>query len=190
MKVAVDVDGVLLDLMVEYCEVFNEKYGTDYEKEDVAHWEFYHDWNISEEAAWEIFHRIYKNSHKIPFIDKNAHKVLKLLNKNHHVDIVSARTFKFKAELRKALKNHGIFKNFHYNSLVLVENKPYDVKLNLDYDIYIDDNPNLVYPIQKTLDKTLLLYSQPWNENSKTSENILRVENWEEICNFFKKFNY
>ncbi|MEJ2248542.1 MAG: hypothetical protein P8Y70_10810 [Candidatus Lokiarchaeota archaeon] len=187
MRVAIDVDGVLLDLMVEYCEIFNKKYNTSYSKEDVAHWEFFRDWNISEEAAYEIFHKIYENSQKVPFIDNDALKVLNSLYQNHYIDIVSARTFKFKRELRKALESHKVYRNVHYRNLILVSNKPYDIKLNLDYDIYVDDNPNLVNPITQFSKKFLLLYDQPWNQNAKNSKNVIRIKNWKEIETTFKQ---
>ncbi|TFF90566.1 MAG: hypothetical protein EU548_02355 [Promethearchaeota archaeon] len=185
MKVAIDVDGVLLDLMVEFCDIFNERYGTTYTKEDVAHWEFFHDWNVTEEVVYEIFHEIYENSEVVPFIDRNAPEILESLHQNHLLDIVSARTFRFKVELKNALETHGIIKGVHYRNLVLVENKPYDLKLTLDYDIYVDDNPNLCIPIKKSSEKILLLYDQPWNQNVKASMNVLRVMNWKEIFSYF-----
>jgi uncharacterized HAD superfamily protein len=185
MKIAIDVDGVLLDLMVEFCEIFNKRYGTKYTKEDVAHWEFFHDWDVSEDVAYDIFHEIYNNSQEVPFIDQRAPRILKNLHQNHQLDIVSARTFKFKGELKKTLETHGIHNNVHYRNLILVENKPYDVKLTLDYEIYVDDNPNLVTPIKNIHNKFLLLYNQPWNYNIRASKNVLRVMNWEEILNYF-----
>ena len=45
MRIAIDIDGVLLDLMVSYCEIFNERHKTEYTKKDVKNWEFFRDWN-------------------------------------------------------------------------------------------------------------------------------------------------
>ena len=44
MRIAVDIDGVLLDLVITFCEIFNERYNTHYTKEDVSNWEFFNDW--------------------------------------------------------------------------------------------------------------------------------------------------
>ena len=55
MKIAIDVDGVLLDLMTKFCEIFNERYNTRYSKSDVTNWEFFYEWNITEEECFQKF---------------------------------------------------------------------------------------------------------------------------------------
>ena len=62
MRIAVDIDGVLLDLVITFCEIFNERYNTHYTKEDVSNWEFFNDWNITEEEAFEIAQFLYKSA--------------------------------------------------------------------------------------------------------------------------------
>ncbi|MBD3216148.1 MAG: hypothetical protein GF311_26275 [Candidatus Lokiarchaeota archaeon] len=181
MKIAVDVDGVLLDLMVTYCEIYNEQFETDYTKKDVIRWDFFEEWDINENQAFEIFHEIYENSFEIPLIDEYALFVLEQINKSHHVDIVSARSEQFTSQLGGTLKSHGINQGIHYRHLILVHEKPYDIKLRLNYDLYIDDNPHLANAIRERNDEVLLLYDQPWNRVIDESENIIRVFNWKEI---------
>lgn len=181
MKIAIDIDGVLLDLMATFCDIFNQRYNTNYKKKDVINWEFFKDWSISEEEAYEIFYKIYEDSSSVPFIDENAPSILKSLNNFHHIDLVSARTSKYRHQLIKKLNAHGIRKGVQYTNLILVNHKPYDKKLDLKYDIYVDDNPNLVEPVQKMKGRFLLLYDQPWNQYCICEENIIRVYNWKEI---------
>jgi uncharacterized HAD superfamily protein len=187
MKIAVDVDGVLLDLMERFCEVFNTQSKTNFSKDVITDWEFFHIFNISEQKAYEIFHLLYEDSKNLPFIDHEAPIYLKALKKMHKIDIVSARDGKFKKELQMKLASHGIKKESHYENLILVESKPYDIKLDLNYDLFIDDNPNLVEPISQEKNKYLLLYSQPWNKHINTAKNVIRVNNWQEIFEFVKK---
>ncbi|GAG95475.1 unnamed protein product, partial [marine sediment metagenome] len=59
--------------------------------------------------------------------------------------------------------------------------KPYDIKMKQNYDVYVDDNPNLVEPIKKLKNRNLLLFDQPWNQNSVCENNVYRVYNWEEV---------
>ena len=59
--------------------------------------------------------------------------------------------------------------------------KPYDLKINEPFDVYVDDNPNLANAIQKTDDKYLLLYDQPWNQKIDNTNKIIRVFNWKDI---------
>lgn len=181
MKIAVDIDGVLFDLVITFCEKFNERYDTTYQKSDVTNWEFFNDWNISEEQAFKIFYEIYENSEIVPLIDENSLKYMRELNLQHNVDIVSARSSHYRSHLIKALKSHNILKKIHYRELILVNHKPYDSKLILEYEIYVDDNPNLVEPIKKMKNKLLLLYDQPWNMDSKCEKNVFRVKTWKEV---------
>jgi hypothetical protein len=187
MKIAVDVDGVLLDLMERFCNVINREQKTKFSKDIITDWEFFHIFNITEKKAYEIFHILYEKSDDLPFIDAKAPFYLKNMKDRHSIDIVSARDGKFKKELQMKLKSHGIRKGSHYENLILVESKPYDIKLKLDYDLFIDDNPNLVEPISQNGDKYLLLYSQPWNQHISTANNVIRVETWDEIFESIKR---
>ncbi|MFX0025649.1 MAG: hypothetical protein ACFE8M_04480 [Candidatus Hermodarchaeota archaeon] len=184
MRIAVDIDGVLLDIMVTYCEIFNKKYKTNYQKKDVNNWEFFRDWKISEQEAYEIFFEIYEDSMSVPFIDENAPNILEELNKIHEVYIVTARQPKYKIPIFNKLRFHNIRRNIQYQELILLKPKPYDIKLRENFDIYIDDNPNLADPIKRLKGRTLLLYDQPWNQIVNVERNINRVFNWNDIFQF------
>ena len=183
MRIAVDIDGVILDMVIKICEIFNEQFDTDYTKEDVKRWEFYKDWNVSEEIIFNIFYKAYEESMTLPLIVADALQILKKLNNHHHVDLVTARNSKFEIHLLERLNSLGIKKGVHYVNLIHVEPKPYDVKIRLDYDILIDDNPNLVKSIENFPNKRILLYDQPWNHHVGETENINRVYNWKQIGN-------
>jgi 5'(3')-deoxyribonucleotidase len=187
MKIAIDIDGVLLDIIVEYCKIFNKRYGTNYQKEDVTSWDFFRDWNIDEETAFNIFFEIYANTDDVPFIDDDAPSVLFNLNKLYDVSIVSARLPRYHKQIVKKLQDHKIYKGKHYNNVILLHHHPSDIKLKEDFDIYIDDNPNLVEPIKRLNKRTLLLYDQPWNRDSICEKNVIRVYNWKDIEVKFKE---
>jgi len=183
MKIAIDIDGVLLDIIVVYCEIYNRRYGTNYKKKDVTRWDFFKDWNISEEKAFKIFYEIYADSMNVPFIDENAPDIMKRLNELYDVDIVSARLPEYRSAVVNKLNSHNIRERVQYIELVLLHHKPYDIKMKQNYSIYVDDNPNLVEPIKKLEDRTLLLYDQPWNQHSICESNVYRVYDWEEVYN-------
>ncbi len=185
MKISVDVDGVLFDIMILYCKIFNKRYKTDYNKKHVIQWDFFIDWNIEREDAFAIFREIYETPAHVPLTDQNAPQILEKLNKDNKIDIVSARTKKFRPQLEKELSVHGIEKGRHYDKLILVDDTPKDIKLQLKYDIYIDDNPFLADAIKNVKNSTLLLYEQPWNRMVKTCFNIKKVSNWKEIFEYF-----
>ena len=181
MKVAIDIDGVLLDIMITYCQIFNKKYHTQYSKEDVKDWEFFKYWDISEKQAFEIFYDIYNDSMAIPFIDEEAPEIMQKLRECHNVFIVTARNPEYKIPIVKKLKFHNIRKGINYEDLILLHHKPYDIKLTLNFDLYVDDNPNLVETIKDLPNKRLLLYDQPWNRDLRLHKNVKRVFNWKDI---------
>ena len=181
MKIAIDIDGVLLDIIVRYCEIYNKRYGTNYKKKNITTWDFFKDWNITEEMAFNIFYEIYADSMSIPFIDEDAPKIMKKLNERYDLDIVSARLPEYRAEIINKLDSHDVKAGIQYTELILLHHRPYDIKLKQNYDLYVDDNPNLVEPIKMMKSRTLLLFDQPWNQNSVCEDNVFRVHNWEEV---------
>ena len=181
MKLAIDIDGVLIDIIVTYCEIYNKRYDTNYQKKDITTWDFFKDWDITEETAFKIFYEIYEDSMNVPFIDEDAPKIMKNLNEFYDVDIVSARIPEYRASITEKLISHDIKEGIQYTELILLHHKPYDIKLKQNYDLYVDDNPNLVEPIKLMKNRTLLLYDQPWNQHSVCEYNVHRVHNWEEV---------
>ena len=181
MKIAIDIDGVLLDIIVNFCNIFNKKHGTSYTKEDITNWDFFNDWNITEEEAFEIFFQIYENTMSVPFIDNTAPKYMRELNHSHEVYILSARTSQYRSQIIEKLNFHDIKKGKQYISLILVQHKPYASKQDYEFDLYVDDNPHLANAIKPMKDRYLLLYDQPWNQDFICKDNIIRVYNWKEV---------
>jgi uncharacterized HAD superfamily protein len=186
MKIAIDIDGVLIDIIIRYCEIYNERFGTNYQKKDITTWDFFKDWNITEEAAFNIFYEIYADSMKVPFIDEDAPEIMKTLNELYDIDIVSARLPEYRSSIVEKLNFHNICEGVQYIELILLHHKPYDIKLKQKYDVYVDDNPNLVEPIKDLEDRILLLYDQPWNQKSICEHNVHRVYDWNEVLRKIK----
>lgn len=184
MKIAVDIDGVILELAVKACEIFNKLYNTNYTKNEVKRWEFFRDWNVSEKEIYEIFERSYEESMTIPLIDNHISDILFRMNARYHVDLLTARTRTYETQLINRLKSLEIKKGSHYRELNYVDAKPYDIKLYLDYDIFIDDNPNFVKSIENFPEKKVFLYDQPWNKTIIENDNMIRVYNWKQIENY------
>ncbi|MBD3340779.1 MAG: hypothetical protein GF353_16850 [Candidatus Lokiarchaeota archaeon] len=181
MKIAVDVNGVLIDNMENVIEVVNRKYNSNYKKEDVNNWEFYKEWNFSEREFFDIFYKTYEEMDKVKFIDPEAPNFMKKLTEFHEVNILSALNDQFEALVKNKLERHNIIEGIHYNEMIIVAEKPWDLKVKHRFDLYIDDNPNLVNPIKKMKDRFLFLFDQPWNYNIENHDNIIRVHNWKEI---------
>ena len=178
LRIAIDIDGVLLDIVVNFCDIFNKKHGTSFTRDDVTNWEFFYDWNISEEEAFEIFFEIYENTMSIPFIDDAAPRIMEKLNKKQDVYILSARNSEYRIQIIEKLDFHNIKRGSHYTDLILVKHKPLAAKQNYEFDIYVDDNPHLAEAVKLMEDRYLLLFDQPWNRKPHP---FLTVKSWHEI---------
>jgi len=116
--------------------------------------------------------------------DKDAIEYMQKLNNVFSVDILTVRPERVRAQLIHKLNDLGIKKGIHYNNAVFVPYDPRDAKIKLyDYDIYVDDNPNLVNATNNDNGKILLLYDQPWNREFVCNHNVIRVHNWKEVYN-------
>lgn len=181
MRISVDIDGVLLDLVGQVCNIYNNNYNAHYSNKDVVQWEFFRDWNLSEEQIYDIFTLAYQNSAYISLVDNEIPYILKELNGKYHVDLVTARDKRYEIQLLNRLSTLNIKKGIQYENLIHVKTKPYNVKLGLNYDIYIDDNPYLTHYLEDHENKTLLLYDQPWNRDTIENIKYIRVNDWNQI---------
>ncbi|MFW9987144.1 MAG: hypothetical protein ACFFC3_00645 [Candidatus Odinarchaeota archaeon] len=181
MKIAIDVVGVLLDNMVTFLKIYNDIFKTEYDREDFSHWEFFKELNLTTEEFLKLFYKTFEYPEEIPFIDDEAPKYMRRLNQMHDLYILSALDSNYKNSLKNQLEFNNIKQNIHYKEMLIVPETPYDLKLKSEFDIYVDDNPNLVEPIKNLKNRYLLLFNQPGNQNSICEQNVIRVNNWKEI---------
>lgn len=181
LRIAIDVDGVILNIMAPFLEIFNQKYNANYIMEDLIKWDFFLDWEVSETEILSIFKKIVNNEVSVPLIEDGVPQVMKILNKQHHLDLLTAREEQNRTYLIEMLKHHAIHEDIHYNKLLMVGSKKNDIKLEHDYEVFVDDNPYLIKAIKKKSYKHLLLFDQPWNRERIEAKNIIRVHSWKEV---------
>jgi hypothetical protein len=91
------------------------------------------------------------------------------------VDIVTARSLQTVPSAKSWLNSQKI----KFNSFVRT-NSGMD-KVNLDYDVFIDDSPDVMAALSSRPDRHGIIYTQPWNEKVHLVRGIRRVESWNEI---------
>ncbi len=187
-KISIDVDGVILDLYGAFCSVYNKRNGTNFTKKKLIKYNFFLDWGIPKEEAFILFRELQENSVTISLEDVSAPFYIRKLNNKFTVDVVTARPEPTKSALIEILDSIGITKGLYYRSICLTPTYPLDIKIVFDYDLYIDDNPELAKSIKKRPDKAMLLFDQPWNRSVKCKGNVIRVKNWKEIYNTIETF--
>ncbi len=168
MKIALDVDGVLADVIVSWIEINNQN-RTKISKNDVTSWDFWKQFNIDRFDFYSELSKCWENWNEIPPTEKNLQQSTKLLNQNATVDIVTARE-QYTDTFVKNWLNHF---NISYDNYVSVIDGT--MKADLDYDLFIDDSP--LNAEKFTLkNKKFLLYNQPWNQNIQV-KNVNRISN-------------
>lgn len=176
MDIAVDLDGVVWDIMTIFLEIYNEDYNKDIKRYEINDWYFF-----PQEKFEHTYAKTVKRIMDFPVLDENIRHYLFLLNGIYDVKILTQEQNTIEV-LEKKLRSLSIRKGFEYLELIRVDRKKGN-KLDHKFDIYIDDNPNIIPEMVDYPDRILICYEQPWNTKykGKEPENVIRVNNWEEV---------
>jgi len=155
LKIALDVDGVLADVIESWLS-YNNKIRQTISKSQISEWDFWKNHNIDKFDFYNELSICWKSWKNIPPTENNIASATKQLSKIGTVDIVTARDESTHSDVKNWLKLHNIDFNNYVGVLEGVE------KSKLDYDIFIDDSPlNAKSMLEQG--KSVILYSQPWN---------------------------
>jgi len=175
MKIALDVDGVLADIIFVWLDEYNKKHKTSITTVDIMRWDFWKELGYDKYRFYEELSNCWSRWINIPPMEQDIANVVEKLHSVGFIDIVTARDEASTKYVKQWLKHNKI----KYNDYVAVA-RGRD-KAELDYDIFIDDSPvNVITIVSKG--KNVLLYDQPWNR-SVTDSKIVRIKKLEEAVN-------
>ena len=179
MKIALDVDGVLADVIESWLN-YSNSIRPKISKHDITAWDFWKKFEINQYDFYSELSSCWKNWNSIPPTEENLSFITKELSNFGQVDIVTARERSTDSFVKSWLDHHDI----SYDHYVSVIDGP--MKADLDYDLFIDDSPLNAEKFLKR-DKKIILYSQPWNQH--VSENqIHRISNLSEAIKKISNF--
>ena len=177
MKIALDVDGVLADVIVSWLN-YSNSIRPPISKNQITDWEFWKKFNIDPFDFYSELSSCWTNWKSIPVTEKNLSLTTKNLSNFAQVDIVTAREISTNSFVKNWLKHHDI----SYDNYVSVIDGP--MKADLDYDIFIDDSPlNAIKFLENN--KKVILYSQPWNEHISNNQ-LFRISKLSETIEIIK----
>jgi len=181
MKISLDFDSVLADTMVLWVKKFNAHNGKDYKKDHVRTWTFWdqEEFKMSHSDADKIFEESWEDWENLDPTEKNLSSTTSKLSELGTIDIVSKGTSHFEQK-EKWLEKHAI----KYRELVPADKQ----KEQMDYDVFIDDDPSLAEALNKS-DKGCILYHQKWNKHVEESERISRINKLNEAHEIIKNKN-
>lgn len=150
-------------------------------------WDFHEKIGMTKKEFFKILKKACKEILYIqPCFDLVPYNLFLL--REHHVDIVTG-SIADKELLIQRLEQLHIRKGYEYNELIQVEPNQKNAKLDLGYDIYIDDNPKLAEAIDNRDGKTYcVLVTQPWNKTYQPKRNVMRAYNWEDVMEGIELF--
>jgi uncharacterized HAD superfamily protein len=175
LKIAVDLDGVLAEAMIGWCELYNQRHGQSLSLEDIRAWDVWKIVNIQRDEFFRILDDAWAQWERIPATEENVGEQVKLLRECGTVDVVSGRSAQTVASAKKWLKANSI----PYDRFVRTESTL--AKIRLDYDVFVDDSPTLMQLIASRSMALGILYTRPWNRDAQIPTVARRVAKWVEV---------
>jgi 5'(3')-deoxyribonucleotidase len=175
LEIAVDLDGVLAESMLVWCKRANKEFGTRLKMEDLDSWSAWKKFPISKDDFYRILDESWDDWLEIPPTEPDlAEKVLRI-EKFGNLDIVTGRSKRTVEAARNWIDNQKV----RYRRFVRVLG--WRDKILLDYDVYIDDAPDLMPLISRSPTAWGILYERPWNKSVIDIPKILKVKAWREV---------
>ena len=178
-SLALDVDGVIIDLVPKICEM-NPQSGVC--KEDITEYGLSTVPQLSIDAFMKSYKDIWDlqksnwNKNIITPLDSNIPAIIYSLSANYEIYVVTA-SIDPSSVYKWLIKNNIIISRDHFISCKAEE------KVNYNFDIYIDDYPEIAKKVAET-NKIVIVYKQPWNAlflRNNRNKNIIPVDDWNGI---------
>ena len=181
IRVLVDIDNIVADFHTPFRKCLNKKTGKKLKLEDVKEFDFYKDFQISQEQE-KACHKEFseKKGYEKLRIIKGCKKGIERLQQYGKVRFITARPSDKRDVTFRWFKKHRI--SLKQDSLFFTKDK---LSFSSKYDIIIEDKwEDSILAAEQG--KDVILFDYPWNNikdafgNVLEHENIKRVSSWEE----------
>jgi len=186
MKIGIDVDGVLAELIEPLVNFHNERYGTFLTREDIMSHDLWRSWGGNREKDLEKVYEFFGSEYlqKI-FPVHNSQNGVEFLNKKNDLVVITSRPTEFQEHTHNWIKKYygnnfsGIyftnqFSRKRNNSIRLKS----DFCLELGVRVLIEDS--LSYASEcANKGVNVMIINCPWNQSEKLPERVTRVDSWE-----------
>jgi 5'(3')-deoxyribonucleotidase len=179
LRIALDLDGVLADLHSVLLEKFSQIINRRVTADMITRWDvaerFKPGLASSYDSAWDDY-----RAEQISSYEANVGFMVDHMQELAPVDIVTAHAESSRSNIERWLALNHI----SYRKLVLVGKGDGSHKLSMgrEYNVFIDDNPNLAEKAPSSI--LVFLYSQPWNQQvhiSDRNSNLFRIHSLREV---------
>ncbi len=181
LKIAVDLDGVLAETMVAWCRKANEELGTHLTIEDLDTWASWKKVGISKDDFYRILDETWETWEEIPSTETNIAEKVAKIESTGSVDIVTGRSKRTVEAARNWLADQGV----RYRRFVRVLG--WRDKVFLNYDVYIDDAPELMPLVSRSPTAWGILYDRPWNRDVPDMPKVHKAKSWSQVPALLEK---
>jgi len=181
---AVDLDGVLANTMAPVCKIINRRHSAHFDVSSFVRWQAWEIAQITKDEFFRTLDEAWFDWKTIPPTEEHMVEKVSRLLEFGKVDIVTGRSLETVAAANSWLEEQGI----RFNTFVRTEDVKGKAKLN--YDVFIDDSPELMSQLSLGSSRHGILYTQPWNRESPIMPRISRVNSWNEIPGVVRKIVY
>lgn len=180
MRIAVDVDDVVADLMSEWLRRYNNDWNDTLRVEDV------HTWDLTKVVKPECGEQIYEYLQDTDLYEKvfpipnAAVSVEKLRYAGHDIVFATSNVYGMSDQKLRWLFKYGFISKLSFDEVVVMVDKTM-----LRANVIIDDKPSLIARWAQQRLGEGILFEQPWNkyEFRYSMSRVHRVDNWPEIVN-------
>lgn len=186
MKIGIDLDDVLADMMPVLLTYHNDVYGTTLTKDDIWSYRFWDVLQVSQEEAIKRVFDFERSSRMLTILPlPGAVQAVETLGDNHELSIITARDSEFAESTKHWLARHfpdvfsGIHFANHYSSTSTPRSKG-DICKEIGIEVMIDDSFSNVVSCHGVCQSTLL-FDAPWNVHEQLLDGMHRVASWHDI---------
>lgn len=181
LKIAVDLDGVLAESMLVWCKRANREFGTRLKMEDLDSWSSWKKFAIFKDDFYRILDESWDAWRGIPPTEPNIAEKVARIEKFGDLDIVTGRSKRTVEAARSWVDNQ----NIRHRNFVRVLG--WRDKIFLNYDVYIDDAPDLMPLISQSPTAWGILYERPWNRTVGDMPKVLKAKSWQQVPGLLKR---
>lgn len=190
MKIGVDMDSVLADIMPGLNDFHNETYKTNFSLDQYTSYGLSLIWGGTPEEVVEKILDYYQSPYFLKAAPlKGAQEGVDTLSKKHDLVLITSRPYSIEPISKKWLDKYfpKKFKKVVHTNQVLINHhktkKKSEICLDHDIEIMIDDHLDFAFDCALVC-KKVLLFNQTWNQQKKLPHNIIRVNSWLEILKY------
>ena len=161
--------------MLVWCDRANREFGSCLRMEDLDGWSSWKKFGIAKGDFYRILDESWDEWQKIPPTEPEIAEKVARIQKFGDLDIVTGRSKRTVEAARSWVDSQKV----QYQHFVRVLG--WREKILLDYDVYIDDAPDLMPLISRSPKAWGVLYERPWNRSVGDLPKVVKAKSWRQV---------